>query len=89
MTNMPAVTESTKSESPKIEWAGVETGAKIFVGLREWSAGAAIAATGKQRRPVTGTTSHLRRLVEPIFRISLTFALRSAPALTAEQEVRY
>ena len=31
---MTPVTASTKRESPKIELAGVETGAKIFVGLR-------------------------------------------------------
>jgi hypothetical protein len=31
---MIAATASTKRESPKIELAGVETGAKIFVGLR-------------------------------------------------------
>jgi hypothetical protein len=31
---MTAATASTKRESPKIELAGVETGAKIFVGLR-------------------------------------------------------
>jgi len=36
--NMAAVTASTKSESPRIEWAGVDTGAKIFVGLIERSA---------------------------------------------------
>jgi hypothetical protein len=31
---MTAATASAKRESPKIELAGVETGAKIFVGLR-------------------------------------------------------
>jgi hypothetical protein len=30
---MAAVTASTKMDSPKIDLAGVETGAKMFVGL--------------------------------------------------------
>src|SRR6202022_5006268 len=79
ITNLAPVTASTKSESPKIEWAGVETGAKIFVGLTERSAGAARAAAGTQRRPETRTAKLMRRLVEPLFRISFTFrnSLRS------------
>jgi hypothetical protein len=32
---MVAVTASTKIDNPKIDLAGVETGAKILVGLKE------------------------------------------------------
>src|SRR5712692_415191 len=69
---MAAVTASTKSESPRIEWAGVDTGAKIFVGLREPSAGAARAATGTQRRTMTCTANRKRQMAELLFRISFT-----------------
>ena len=47
---MAAVTASTKIDNPKIELAGVETGAKMFVGLRggaDVSAAAAIAGGEK------------------------------------------
>src|ERR1700737_752954 len=76
---MAPVTASTESESPKIEWAGVETGSKIFVGLRERSGGAARAAAGTQRRPETRPAKFMRQLVEPLFRISFSFrnSLRS------------
>src|SRR5712664_110501 len=69
---MAAVTASTKSESPRIEWAGVETGAKIFVGLRERSAGSARAPAGTQRRTMTCTASGMRQLEEPLIRIPFT-----------------
>src|SRR5713101_4393082 len=69
---MAAVTASTKSESPRIEWAGVDTGAKIFVGLREPSAGDARAATGTQRRTMTCTANRMRQMAELLFRISFT-----------------
>src|SRR5258708_34477412 len=77
---MAAVTASTKSESPKIEWAGVETGAKIFVGLKDRSAGSARAATGNPRRRTTWL-SRIRHLEEPRFRIflSLRNSFMSAP----------
>jgi hypothetical protein len=33
--NIAAVTVSTKTDRSKIDWAGVDTGAKMFVGLRD------------------------------------------------------
>jgi hypothetical protein len=38
---MLAVTINTKRDRSKIDWAGVDTGAKIFVGLSDGIAGAA------------------------------------------------
>src|SRR5437899_890779 len=69
---MAAVTASTKRESPKIEWAGVETGAKVFVGLRERREESARAATGKQKRTIACTANRMRQLLELLFRISST-----------------
>ena len=70
---MAAVTASTKSESPMIEWAGVETGAKILVGLREPPAGSARAVTGTQRRTRAGTANRARRLEKLVIRMALTY----------------
>jgi hypothetical protein len=42
---MTPVTESTKRDNPKIVFAGVEAGAKIFVELNGEVAGSAAAAT--------------------------------------------
>jgi hypothetical protein len=69
---MAAVTATTKSDSPKIEWAGVDAGAKIFVGLRERSAESASAAAGTQSKIMTCAASGMRQLEAPLIRISLT-----------------
>src|SRR6266478_2377493 len=69
---MAAVTATTKSDSPKIECVGEDAGAKIFVGLRERSAGSARAAAGTERRTMTCTASGMRQLEEPLIRILFT-----------------
>src|SRR5439155_26608837 len=69
---MDVVTATTKSDSPKIEWVGEDAGAKIFVGLRERSAGSARAPAGTQRRTMTCTASGMRQLEEPLIRIPFT-----------------
>src|ERR1700686_3286950 len=48
--NIAAVTISTKTDKSKIDWAGVDTGAKIFVGLRSGCSGSANAGTAAQKR---------------------------------------
>src|SRR5580765_5733055 len=49
-TNIAAVTPRTNNESPKIECAGVETGAKMLVGLNAgWDASAKAAFAGQTR----------------------------------------
>ena len=51
--NMTAVTPSTNRDSPWIAWAGVETGAKMFVGLSGEGvdcADAVAASTHRQTR---------------------------------------
>jgi hypothetical protein len=53
MTNMVAVIPSTNRESPKMELAGVETGAKMLVGLSAGSVAFAKGATASQRRTRT------------------------------------
>jgi len=58
---MAAVTARTKRESPKIDLAGVETGAKIFVGLRVGEVWA--AETADQKRTRTGTCRLLELFV--------------------------
>jgi hypothetical protein len=47
---MAAVTINTKMDRSKMDWAGVETGAKMFVGLRAEPAGsvAPTVAAGQQ-----------------------------------------
>ncbi len=54
-----------------IEWAGVETGAKIFVGLMERSAGSAKVVIGSPRRRTTWP-SRISQSEEPNFRIFLS-----------------
>jgi hypothetical protein len=48
--NIAAVTISTKKDRSKIDWAGVDIGAKIFVGLRGGCAGSANAVTAAAKR---------------------------------------
>jgi hypothetical protein len=47
---MAAVTASTKTDNPKIDLAGVETGAKMFVGLIAGTAGSVAAALATDKR---------------------------------------
>src|SRR5271163_2846859 len=54
---MLAVTINTKRDRSKIDWAGVDTGAKIFVGLSHGTSGAASPATTD---PQKGSTSRAR-----------------------------
>src|ERR1700734_3744675 len=53
------VTSSTKRDRSKIDWAGVDTGAKMFVGLRGDRLGSANPAT---TAPQKGTTLSVREL---------------------------
>jgi hypothetical protein len=55
---MDAVTESTKRESEKIDLAGVEAGAKMFVGLNGGADSVAAAAAAEHRTTRHGTTRH-------------------------------
>jgi hypothetical protein len=47
---MAPVTESTKMDNPKIVFAGVEAGAKIFVELNGEVAGSAAAAAAMDKK---------------------------------------
>ena len=47
---MAAVTASTKIDNPKIDLAGVETGAKMFVGLIDGAADSVAAALATDKR---------------------------------------
>jgi len=50
--NIAAVIVNTKRDSSKIERAGVETGAKMFVGLSGECAGSANAVTAAKNVPL-------------------------------------
>jgi hypothetical protein len=65
---MAAVTASTKIDNPKMELAGVETGAKMFVGLIYGTAGSVAAAlTADQRtNPQILTTAALFQSFVPL-----------------------
>src|ERR1700730_15514206 len=82
---MAAVTASTKTDSPKIDLAGVETGAKIFVGLTDGAAGsvAAAAATAPQKttRDIWNILSVFEYFVPRIFIELLVSSLGSFPRL--------
>ena len=63
---MAPVTASTNRDSPKIDLAGVDAGAKIFVGLKGWAVSAKAAAA-----PQIQTTTcdfRTRQLLEPLDR---------------------
>ena len=60
---MAPVTASTNRDSPKMDFAGVDAGAKIFVGLKGWAVSAKAAAV-----PQIQTTTcdiRTRQLLEP------------------------
>src|ERR1700676_622937 len=54
--NIAAATISTKKDRSTIDWAGVDTGAKIFVGLRGGCEGSANAVTAAQKKTSAGVT---------------------------------
>src|ERR1700688_4381119 len=54
--NIAAVTISTKKDRSTIDWAGVDTGAKIFVGLRGGCEGSANAVPAAQKKTNAGVT---------------------------------
>ena len=56
---MTAVTASTNMDKPKIVFAGVDAGAKIFVELNGESGAAAAAVATKQKRPATFRSARL------------------------------
>src|SRR6266446_9317101 len=90
---MAAVTTSTKRDSSKIDFADVETGAKIVVGLRDRSAGCANAtAPGQQRTTGICTAYRAYQLFERLARIPefCTFAshLRVLPQDESHLRVR-
>jgi hypothetical protein len=60
---MAPVTASTNKDNPKIVLAGVDSGVKIFVGLKGWDVPAK-AATGPQIQTRSGD-SNTRQLLEP------------------------
>src|ERR1700744_1502130 len=51
------VTVRTKRDRSKIDWAGVDTGAKILVGLRNGSRGAANVAIASPQMPITALSA--------------------------------
>jgi hypothetical protein len=52
---MDAVTAKTKRDNPKIDLAGVEAGAKMFVGLRAGVAGPVAPAAATNQRTTEST----------------------------------
>ena len=60
---MAPVTTSTNRDSPKIDLAGVEAGAKIFVGLKGGARSAKAAAEQQTQTKICEPTT--RQLVEP------------------------
>lgn len=60
---MAPVTASTNTDNPKIDFAGVDAGAKIFVGLQGW----AVSAKADAAPHIQTTTCHIRtrQLLEP------------------------
>ena len=80
---MAAVTASTKTDSPKMDLAGVETGSKMFVGLIDGAAGsvAAAAAVAPQKTTwdIWNTPSVSECFVPRIVIESLVSSLGSFP----------
>ena len=64
-TNMTAVTSRTNSERPWIAWAGVETGAKMFVGLSGEGVDCAEAVEASKHSPTrTNGPTRMREWLE-------------------------
>jgi hypothetical protein len=63
------VTASTNSDSPKIDFAGVDAGAKMFVGIR----GCAVSAKAAAAPQIQTTTGDIRtpQLIEPVIAMCL------------------
>jgi hypothetical protein len=57
---MTPVTPSTNRDSPWIAWAGVETGAKMFVGLSGEGVDCAEAVAARKHRPTRATLDRLK-----------------------------
>jgi hypothetical protein len=57
---MTAVTPSTNRDSPWIAWAGVETGAKMFVGLRGEGVDCAEVVAARKHSPKTKGATRMR-----------------------------
>src|SRR5262245_53663961 len=75
---MTAVTPSTNRDSPWITWAGVETGAKMFVGLNGDGVDCAEAVAAPKHRPTrTKRAVRLREWFECVVNICL---VENAPA---------
>ena len=71
-TNMTPVTPSTNRDSPWIAWAGVETGAKMFVGLSGEGVDCADAVAGSKHRPSrTKGATRMREWCECVVCMSL------------------
>src|SRR5579864_1790351 len=63
---MAPVTASTNRDNPKIDFAGVDAGARMFVGLQGWAVSAK-ATPAPQIKTTTGDI-RTRRSIEPIGR---------------------
>jgi hypothetical protein len=81
-TNITAVTIITKRDRSKIHWAGVDTGAKILVGLRGERAGSARLATANAER---GT----RVLSARTYRSRHALAVVNSEVLLSDVQVLY
>jgi hypothetical protein len=89
-TNMTPVTESTKTDNPKIVFAGVEAGEKIFVELNREAAGSAAARAMELARNVI--ISSARRMIEVCsnrIRLSLIFHSLLAEPPSKRNEIQY
>src|SRR5437899_2173190 len=60
---MPPVTASTNTDNPKIDFAGVDAGAKMFVGLEGWVGSAKANAAPPKHTNIREPST--RPLVEP------------------------
>jgi hypothetical protein len=60
---MAPVTASTNRDNPKIDFAGVDAGAKMFVGLKGWAASASAVPEPKIR--TTRWETRARQLLGP------------------------
>jgi hypothetical protein len=79
---MAPVTASTNRDSPKIDFAGVEAGAKIFVGLKGWAVSAKAAAAPQMQ--TTTCEIRTRQLLEPRDRNSSPYFRGNGSELESE-----
>jgi len=84
---MTPVTPSTNSDSPWIAWAGVETGAKMFVGLSGEGVDCAEAVAARKHRPTrTKGATRIRQSFRCVVYMSLVDGvtwLPNGPVLTS------